>query len=146
MEQTNNTPRQAAANDLRTKVLVVDDNAILLRTVKEMLGASFDVSIATSGSQAFMVLSKKLPDIILLDYEMPYSNGVQVLQRLRSNPETEDIPVIFFTSTAEREVVSKLVEQHPDGYLLKPPNKEKMLTIIRKTLQARKENKQIQIS
>ena len=123
----------------RTRVLVVDDNAILLRTVKEMLSTHFEISIAASASQAFMSLSKVPADIILLDYEMPYTNGVQMLKRLRSDPVTSHIPVIFFTSSAEREVVSKLVEENPDGYLLKPPSKEKMIAAIRKTLEKQNE-------
>lgn len=129
----------ATAAKGRTRVLVVDDNAILLRTVKEMLSTHFDISIAASASQAFMALSKMLPDIILLDYEMPFTNGVQMLKRLRADPITSDIPVIFFTSSAEREVVSKLVEENPDGYLLKPPSKDKMIAAIRKTLEKRDE-------
>ena len=119
----------------RTRVLVVDDNAILLRTVKEMLSTHFDISIAASASQAFTSIAKHVPDIILLDYEMPYTNGVQVLQKLRADITTADIPVIFFTSTAERELVSKLVVENPDGYLLKPPGKDKMIAAIRKTLE-----------
>lgn len=119
------------------RVLVVDDNAILLRTVKEMLGNGYQVSIAASSTQAFTAISKSVPDIILLDYEMPYTNGVEVLQRLRSDVTTKNIPVIFFTGTAEREMVSKLVAERPDGYLLKPPNKDKMIALINKTLSAR---------
>ncbi len=123
-----------------SRVLVVDDNAILLRTVKEMIGDRYHVSIAASGSQAFASIAKNLPDLILLDYEMPYTNGVEVLQRLRADASTRNIPVIFFTSTAEREMVAKLVESHPDGYLLKPPNKEKMIALIDKTLKAKRES------
>ena len=121
----------------KTKVLVVDDNAILLRTVKEMIGSRYQVSIAASASQAFTAISKSAPDIILLDYEMPYTNGVEMLKKLRSSIETMNIPVIFFTSSAEREIVAKIVEYNPDGYLLKPPNKEKMIAIIDKTLAAK---------
>jgi len=116
------------------RVLVVDDNTILLRTVKEMLDKDYSVSIAASSAQAFMAVSKCKPDIILLDYEMPYTDGTEVLRKLRNHPDTMHIPVIFFTSSAEREVVAKLVELKPDGYLLKPPNREKMIKIIEKTL------------
>lgn len=118
----------------RKTVLIVDDNTVLLRTVKDMLADRYDVNIAISGTQAFMVMQKKLPDIILLDYEMPYTNGGQVLAKIRSHPQTMNIPVIFFTSSAEREVVEKLLQLKPDGYMLKPPAKEKLIKIIDKTL------------
>lgn len=116
------------------RVLVVDDNAILLRTVKEMLCDKFTVSIAASSSQAFTSISKNIPDIILLDYEMPYENGEVILQKLRNNAESKDIPVVFFTGSADREVVTKLVSLNPAGYLLKPPNRQKMIDKILKTL------------
>ena len=118
----------------RKTVLIVDDNTVLLRTVKDMLADRYDVNIAISGTQAFMVMQKKLPDIILLDYEMPYTDGGKVLGKIRSHPQTMNIPVIFFTSSAEREVVEKLLQLKPDGYMLKPPAKEKLIKIIDKTL------------
>lgn len=128
----NNTA--AAPQNGRVKVLIVDDNAVLLRTVKDMLEDRYDISIAISGTQAFMAMQKKLPDIILLDYEMPYSDGGQVLAKIRSRPQTMNIPVVFFTSSADREVVEKLLQLKPDGYILKPPSKEKLIKIIEKTL------------
>ncbi len=118
----------------RKTVLIVDDNAVLLRTVKDMLADRYDINIAVSGTQAFMVMQKKLPDIILLDYEMPYSDGGEVLSKIRSHPQTMNIPVVFFTASAEREVVEKLLSLKPDGYILKPPSKEKLIKIIENTL------------
>ncbi len=112
------------------RVLVVDDNAILLRTVKDMLSDEYDVSIAISGSQAFMAIQQSRPDIILLDYEMPYVDGSEVFCNLRDNPISRNIPVVFLTASADREVVTKLVCLHPAGYLLKPPNKQKMIDMI----------------
>ena len=120
--------------DDRKRVLVVDDNPILLRTAKEMLDEQYQVSIAVSAEQAYNSISRNKPDIILLDYEMPFINGIDVLEQLRGNANTKDIPVIFFTGSADREVVEKLVGLRPDGYLLKPPNKKKMLSVIERTL------------
>ena len=70
---------------------------------------------------------------------MPYTDGEGVLKKLRSKPDTSDIPVIFFTGSADREVVTKLVSLSPDGYLLKPPNREKMINKIEKTLASAEE-------
>ena len=131
----NNTPSYK-----RLHVLVIDDNAILLRTVREMLSERFDVSIATSGAQAFMAIGKNVPDIIFLDYEMPYSDGESVIKKLHTSPETANVPVIFFTGSADREIVTKLLRLNPAGYMLKPPNKDKMIDIIRKTLAKAEQN------
>lgn len=124
----------------RLHVLVIDDNAILLRTVREMLSERFDVSIATSGAQAFMAIGKNVPDIIFLDYEMPYSDGESVIKKLHTTPETANVPVIFFTGSADRDIVTKLLSLNPAGYMLKPPNKEKMIDVIRKTLAKAEQN------
>ncbi len=126
--------RKSHYTDERKRILVIDDNPILLRTAKEMLDEQYQVSIAVSGEQAFSAISRNIPDLILLDYEMPFSNGVAVLQQLRSDPVTSGIPVIFFTGSADREIVEKLVGMKPDGYLLKPPNKKRMISAIERTL------------
>ncbi len=134
MEPRKITPVRKTQIDDRKRVLVVDDNPILLRTAKEMLDEQYQVSIAVSAEQAFNSISRTLPDIILLDYEMPFTNGVKVLEQLRGNVNTSNIPVIFFTGSADRDIVEKLVGLRPDGYLLKPPNKKKMLSVIERTL------------
>lgn len=134
MEPRKIAPIRKTHFDDRKRVLVVDDNPILLRTAKEMLDEQYQVSIAVSAEQAYKSISRNMPDIILLDYEMPFTNGIEVLEQLRQNATTKDIPVIFFTGSSDREVVEKLVGLKPDGYLLKPPNKKKMLSIIERTL------------
>lgn len=115
-------------------ILVIDDNNILLRTVKEMLDEKFNVSIAISSTQAFESIQRRLPNLILLDYEMPYVDGEEVLLQLRQRNDTKDIPVIFLTGSADRDVVTKLVNMKPAGYVLKPPNKQKLIDLIEKTL------------
>lgn len=115
-------------------ILIVDDNVILLRTVKDMLEEKYSVAISTSSTQAFEAIVMKKPDLILLDYEMPYVDGAEVMVQLQENNDTKDIPVVFFTSSAEREIVTKLIKLNPAGYLLKPPNKQKLLELIEKIL------------
>lgn len=115
-------------------VLVVDDNVILLRTVKDMLHEQYSVSIATSYYQACEAITKKMPDVILLDYEMPDIDGAETMKRLHENDNTKDIPVIFFTASAKRETVTMLIKLNPAGYILKPPNKQNLLDQLEKTL------------
>lgn len=132
--QTNNPVAIGKAH-----VLIVDDNPILLRTVKEMIQERYSVAIAVSGSQAFMAIENKKPDIILLDYEMPYSDGADVIKQLHSNPLTRDIPVVFLTASADRDTVTKLISLNPAGYMLKPPAKQKLMDMIRDTLEKNNE-------
>lgn len=115
-------------------ILIIDDNVILLRTVKEMLDDKYTVSIATTAKQAFDSISSRLPDLILLDYEMPYINGEEMLIRFKSRNDTMGVPVIYLTGSADRDVVTKLISLKPAGYMLKPPNKQKLVELIDRIL------------
>ena len=126
-ETTNNVVK-------KPNVLVIDDNTILLRTVKEMLEGLFDVRIATSSEQAFKSFEIRIPDIILLDYEMPKMNGEETMLILHKDKLTKDIPVIFFTSSSDRRVVSKLLSLNPAGYVVKPPKKAVLIDHILRVL------------
>ncbi len=133
MEMANNsTPKRA-------NILVIDDNPMLLRTVKEMLYGSYNVSIATSGNQAYDQLAIKTPDLILLDYEMPYQNGGELFKKFREDKALSHIPIIFFTGSSDLETVSKLLSLKPDGYMLKPPSKAKLVALLEKTLNKNQE-------
>ncbi|MBO4337960.1 MAG: response regulator, partial [Lachnospiraceae bacterium] len=81
--------------DDRKKVLVVDDNAMTLRTIKVMLDSKYIVTLANSGMKALTSIGKSRPDAILLDYEMPVCDGKQTLEMIRADEDMCDIPVIF---------------------------------------------------
>ncbi len=121
---------------VKKHILIVDDNVVLLRTVKDMLSDNYSISIATSGYQAFDSIKIKKPDAILLDYEMPEINGAETMKRLKANDETKDIPVIFFTASARRDIVTMLIKLSPAGYILKPPNKQSILEKLEKIFNA----------
>lgn len=118
----------------RKHILVIDDDSTMLKTLKESLHDEYDVATAISGKVALKFLEKKTTDLILLDYEMPGENGPAVLEKLRANNATKDIPVIFLTGITEREKITKALVMKPQGYLLKPVDHEKLLEVIEKTL------------
>ena len=115
---------------LRQHILVIDDSPIMLKTIKEHLQDDYDVATAVSGKVALGFLKRKKTDLILLDYEMPEENGLAVLQKLRSNAETKDIPVVFLTGVSEREKIREALLYKPQGYLLKPIDHEKLKETI----------------
>lgn len=129
-----NQENEEVVEIIKPKVLVIDDNAILLRTVKDMLTEGYDVAIAASAAQAFKAIEKQKPEVILLDYEMPVVNGEEMLKQLRADPNTADIPVIFLTGAADKDTVVKLLSLKPAGYVLKPPNKELLTELLEKAL------------
>ena len=83
--------------------------------------------MANSGLQAIKWLGKNKVDLILLDHEMPVTNGPQVLEMLRSDEETRNIPVIFLTGKRDKESVMAVVALKPEGYFLKDIKKDELL-------------------
>lgn len=115
-------------------ILVIDDDPLMLRVIKEELKEEFNVATAVSGKIGLSFLQRKKTDLILLDYEMPEENGLEVLEKLRANDSTKDIPVIFLTGINDREKISKVLAKKPQGYLLKPIDHTKLIEEIQKVL------------
>ncbi|MCH5344896.1 MAG: response regulator [Acetatifactor sp.] len=118
----------------RRHILVVDDDPMMLKMIKEQLHNSYDIATAINGKVAMKFLENKTTDLILLDYEMPLENGAAVLEKLRANKETKDLPVVFLTGVTEREKIIKAMSLKPQGYLLKPIDRSKLFSIIEETL------------
>lgn len=118
----------------RKHVLVVDDNAMMLKVIKEHLHGKYDVATAVSGKVAMKFLERKKTDLILLDYEMPDESGPVVLEKLRASDETKDIPVIFLTGVTETKKIKEALALKPQNYLLKPVDREKLLDTIAKEI------------
>lgn len=115
-------------------ILVVDDNAMLLRGLKKLLGKKYSVAVAASGTQAFTSIGRKKPDLILLDYEMPVTNGKAVLEMIRADEALAQIPVVFLTSVADKTVVQELISLKPAAYILKPPEPDTLFSTIETVL------------
>ncbi|WP_294430866.1 response regulator [uncultured Treponema sp.] len=105
------------------KILVVDDDSIFLRNISHQLSKDFNVYMVSSGTDAVGFLKNHTVDLILLDYEMPVLSGLDVLQLLRNEPTTADIPVIFLTGKDDKKTVMSVIAAKPDSYMLKstPP-------------------------
>ncbi len=106
-------------NNRTRTVLVIDDDPDFLHIMEKWLSDTYNVDCSHSGASALAYLDNKRPDVILLDYEMPGMNGDMVMQRIRSNPSNDRIPIIFLTGKNDKDCVMKILENKPDGYLLK---------------------------
>lgn len=103
----------------RKKILVVDDSGTMLRKIKEWLDDKYKITLANSGARAMKALALEIPDLVLLDYEMPIVDGRQVLSMMRAESEYQDIPVMFLTGKSDKESVMAVMSLNPVGYLLK---------------------------
>lgn len=117
-----NTHSSAAEDADKKSVLIVDDDVTYLRTVRDWLKDVYNVYMANSGIQALTWLAKNHADLILLDYMMPVSTGPEILEMIRSEDVTKDIPVIFLTAKSDKESVKSVMRLKPQGYLLKSIN------------------------
>ncbi len=80
------------------RILVVDDEKDMCELIKQRLSVNnYDVSLAENAEEAFNLIKNEKPDLILLDIAMPKMDGYSVCEKIRQDPKSEDIPVIFFT-------------------------------------------------
>ena len=121
-----------ASGEFRKSILVVDDDPSYLSLVREWLKDTYNVSIVTSGMQAIKWLGKNTADLILLDHEMPVTSGPQVLEMLRSDEDTKNIPVIFLTGKSDKDSVMSAVSLKPEGYFLKNVTKGELIEKLEK--------------
>ena len=81
-------------------ILVVDDEPLNLQALVRVLGTGYRVRAANTGDSALQAVGAEIPDLILLDVMMPGTDGHEVLRRLREQPATREVPVIFLTALA----------------------------------------------
>jgi two-component system sensor histidine kinase/response regulator len=117
-------------------ILVVDDLTKNLQVVGTMLRAQgYEVMPATSGQQALELVQMEPPDLILLDLMMPEIDGLEVCRRLKADPSTQPIPVVFLTASNEMEHLVKGFEVGAVDYVTKPFNPPELLARVRTHLE-----------
>lgn len=121
-----------------TKILVVDDEPSIVDTLREILTwEGYEVSAAAEGKEALELLTTTTPDIILIDYMLPWLDGVQVLTQMRRLPGCADIPAILMSAVAEPPARSHLWV----AFLKKPFNVQSLLDALDKALAGRARTK-----
>ncbi len=121
-------------NPSEYKILIVDDvmsNVLLLKVL--LTNEKFNIATASNGTQALEQVKAENPDLILLDVMMPDMDGFEVAQRLKKDPTTNDIPIIFLTALNSTADVVKGFQVGANDFISKPFNKEEL--IIRVTHQ-----------
>ncbi len=108
-------------NESLSTILIVDDSPENLAVLNELLQPAYRVRVATSGEKALqLAVTSPSPDLILLDVMMPGMDGYEVFSRLRADPRTRDIPVIFVTAMDSTEAEMRGLEIGAVDYITKP--------------------------
>ncbi|MGQ9371169.1 sensor histidine kinase [Azospirillum sp. ST 5-10] len=101
-------------------ILVVDDDTATIRALSELLGDAHEVRFATAGARALELAAADPPELVLLDVVMPGLDGYAVCRRLKADPATADVPVIFITALASPEEEALGLETGAVDYVTKP--------------------------
>jgi len=104
------------------RLLVVDDQAANIQAVFQAFGADHQVLMATNGEQALKVAAARQPDLVLLDVAMPGMDGHEVCRRLKADPTTRDIPVIFVTGRSDEAAETLALALGAVDFISKPIN------------------------
>jgi two-component system, cell cycle response regulator DivK len=103
------------------RILVVEDNERNLKLVRDVLQyAGYDVIAASSGEQGVALAKERVPDLVLMDLQLPTMDGTEALRLLRNDPLTREIPVVAVTAFAMKDDRERALDAGFDSYIEKP--------------------------
>jgi len=120
---------------MNEKILIVEDNPQNMRLIEMVLRAKgYTLLKATDGEEALDVAFKELPDLILMDIQLPKLSGLEVTKKLRETPAFSHIPVIAITAYAMKGDKEGVIEAGCDAYVSKPINTRELPGVIAEML------------
>ncbi|MBN8533803.1 MAG: response regulator [Rhizobiales bacterium] len=112
-----------------TYCLVVDDSSVIRKVARRILeGMNFEISEAEDGQQAMLACLNRMPDAILLDWNMPNMDGYEFLTKLRGMEEGARPKVVFCTTENDVSHIAKAMDSGADEYVMKPFDKEILIS------------------
>jgi chemotaxis protein histidine kinase CheA/CheY-like chemotaxis protein len=128
----------AASSLPSRRALVIDDSLSVRRALSTLLtDAGFDTGAAIDGLDAMRLVDQQVPDVLLVDMEMPRMNGLELTSYLRSRPETSQVPIIMITSRSTERHRDMAEVAGVDGFLVKPYLDEEVLALVASCMAAR---------
>ena len=116
-------------------VLVVEDEDALSTLLQYNLEKEgYDVTVAGDGEEALILVDERLPDLVVLDWMLPKVSGIEVCRRLRSRPETRNVPIIILTARGEETDRIRGLDTGADDYVVKPFSMTELTARIRAVL------------
>ncbi len=116
------------------RILIADDNADMRQYLKRLLSQQYEVETVKDGVAALTAIRQQMPDLLLTDVMMPRLNGFELLQSLRTQPQTRELPIILLSARAGEESRIEGLEAGADDYLIKPFSARELLARVQATL------------
>lgn len=118
-----------------TRILVAEDE----RDIRELIAftlrfAGFDVMLATNGAEAVELAEANPPDLVILDVRMPKMSGYEACRRLKENPRTSSVPVVFLSAKGQDSEIQQGLASGADEYILKPFAPDELIQQVRDIL------------
>ncbi|MGM0441812.1 MAG: response regulator [Elusimicrobiota bacterium] len=107
-------------SDKTYKILLVDDNSSIRRLGEFMLQEKYEVITGTNGKEAVEFSQEEVPDLILMDLNMPKLDGLEAAKEIRANPKTESIPIMIVSGQEKESEFPEGLPAEVDAYVVKP--------------------------
>lgn len=127
------------ANDRKKKVLIVDDDPVVLDTARMYLDAKYDVVTKLSADDCLEYVKENNPDLMILDVVMPEMDGIELLRKIKVQERLRRVPVLFQTGMCDSKTVKECMELNPQGYTVKPIVKKDLVSVVDSIFEKKKE-------
>lgn len=123
------------------RILLVDDDEINLMVTEMILsGSGYEVTRASNGRDCLSLLDSGKFDLLLLDIELPDLNGIEILEKVRENPETRDMKTVFFTASSQDSDQTEAIRLGVLDFVKKPALPETLISSVRQALKSEKKD------
>jgi two-component system phosphate regulon response regulator PhoB len=117
---------------MQPNILIVEDEAALVELLTYNLQkAGFRTAVARDGDEAMLAVEETRPDLVLLDWMLPYVSGIEICRRLRRDIDTRDLPIILLTARSEEDDRVRGLEAGADDYVVKPFSPSELIARVR---------------
>ncbi|MFL9459812.1 MULTISPECIES: PAS domain S-box protein [Nostocales] len=134
MSEAEHHPSSTHSPALPARILLADDNADMRHYMRRLLNQQYEVEVVSDGVAALAAIRQQMPDLVLTDVMMPRLDGFGLLQALRANPDTQQIPIILLSARAGEESRIEGLAAGADDYLIKPFSARELSARVETTL------------
>lgn len=134
-EETQSSVKERGRWVRSPRVLIIEDEDAIATMLRYNLeGQDYQVSVASDGEQALVILDEQKPDLILLDWMLPYLSGIEVCRRIRQDKDKRQIPIIMLTAKGEEQDIVRGLEAGADDYVTKPFSTTELMARVKAAL------------